>query len=654
MTNKKSRFQLYDKFRQGAIPTGADFGELIRSSVNVLDDGLDMPEDALLPIKVRGRGEYNHVLDFCDSEWNLQWRISQSVNDKPAETGLNFSANNSSRLFIEHEYGNVGFSTEQPSARLHISQLGNQDCIRIDDEAGDTSPFIIDSTGAMGLGTLAPGALFHLTNSGEQDCFRVDDKSEDDSPFVIKNDGNVGVGYSASLAKVAINGGLNVGGTADPGDKNASIQGNLVVYADTQLGVSDQQTITVPAQIQSVTVPDVSSKVVVNDSLQIKQNVAVTGSSELGTAAEDSVTINGNTTLNETLTVKKTVILGDVEAEADAEDGNVIIKSSATIDKNLTVTGALTVTGNIIAKDTEHVLGNVTLGDADEDIITIEGSLVSGHSSDKLEVNDALHVSETLNVDGNVTLGNSNTDTVTIEGTLTSGNSSGKLQLNDALHVSQTLDVVGDINIGDSLQLGASQKVTKIANALGAGTSSDTLLTEHAIHQILPKGSIIMWAGSATPVGWALCDGKDGRPNLLNKFIVGAGDTYDVGNAAGSLNTSMAAGADINISGSITVAKHRLTDEEMPPHRHGFNDYHWIDSGDTDDYGTPDGDDSGQRTTAANATFITGGVIEEGKLQAKGHSHTASMSSGSATVPQHDHTILPPYYALCFLIKVTG
>ena len=40
-----------------------------------------------------------------------------------------------------------------------------------------------------------------------------------------------------------------------------------------------------------------------------------------------------------------------------------------------------------------------------------------------------------------------------------------------------------------------------------------------------PIGLISMWSGAITylPQGWALCDGANGTPNLIDKFIVGAG-----------------------------------------------------------------------------------------------------------------------------------
>ena len=49
---------------------------------------------------------------------------------------------------------------------------------------------------------------------------------------------------------------------------------------------------------------------------------------------------------------------------------------------------------------------------------------------------------------------------------------------------------------------------------------------------VLPSGSIIMWSGAigSIPVGYLLCDGTNGTPNLKDSFVVGAGNTYSVGN----------------------------------------------------------------------------------------------------------------------------
>ena len=37
-----------------------------------------------------------------------------------------------------------------------------------------------------------------------------------------------------------------------------------------------------------------------------------------------------------------------------------------------------------------------------------------------------------------------------------------------------------------------------------------------------PSGTILLLSGSTIPSGWAKCDGNNGTPNLINKFVFGA------------------------------------------------------------------------------------------------------------------------------------
>jgi microcystin-dependent protein len=65
----------------------------------------------------------------------------------------------------------------------------------------------------------------------------------------------------------------------------------------------------------------------------------------------------------------------------------------------------------------------------------------------------------------------------------------------------------------------------------------DVPATTAYVHSVLPKGSIIMWSGvlETIPSGWALCDGNLGAsingqpiPDLRDRFVMGAGNIYDV------------------------------------------------------------------------------------------------------------------------------
>jgi hypothetical protein len=60
------------------------------------------------------------------------------------------------------------------------------------------------------------------------------------------------------------------------------------------------------------------------------------------------------------------------------------------------------------------------------------------------------------------------------------------------------------------------------------------------IGKLFPSGGIILWRGSiaSIPSGWALCDGNNGTPNLKDRFVVGAGNSYAVGATGGSTSAS--------------------------------------------------------------------------------------------------------------------
>jgi microcystin-dependent protein len=67
------------------------------------------------------------------------------------------------------------------------------------------------------------------------------------------------------------------------------------------------------------------------------------------------------------------------------------------------------------------------------------------------------------------------------------------------------------------------------------GTSTTQLATTAFVQNALPVGLITLWSGSiaSIPSGWALCDGTAGTPNLRDRFVVGAGSTYAVGDTGG-------------------------------------------------------------------------------------------------------------------------
>ncbi len=101
-----------------------------------------------------------------------------------------------------------------------------------------------------------------------------------------------------------------------------------------------------------------------------------------------------------------------------------------------------------------------------------------------------------------------------------------------------------------------------------------------------PSGIIVLWHGAIIniPVGWALCDGNNGTPDLRNRFIVMAGFVYAVDETGGNIShthpftstvhshtlpagTDIASGANIRNGSSNDVASGTTNStSSLPPY----------------------------------------------------------------------------------------
>lgn len=135
----------------------------------------------------------------------------------------------------------------------------------------------------------------------------------------------------------------------------------------------------------------------------------------------------------------------------------------------------------------------------------------------------------------------------------------------------------------------------------------------------LPSGSIILWSGSigSIPVGYVLCNGSNGTPDLRDRFVVGAGSTYAVDATGGS--------ADAIVVSHTHTATSVVTD---PGHTHAGTYLSPVGGG-----GGPGG---------AVAAYIAIPSATTGITVA-----TTNQSTGTSGTNAN----LPPYYALCYIMK---
>jgi hypothetical protein len=159
---------------------------------------------------------------------------------------------------------------------------------------------------------------------------------------------------------------------------------------------------------------------------------------------------------------------------------------------------------------------------------------------------------------------------------------------------------------------------TPVAPTASAGTNTTQIATTaFVLANGLPSGSIVIWSGSAgaIPSGFYLCNGSNGTPDLRNRFVVGAGSTYSVGDTGGSAN-------------AIVVSHTHTASVTDPGH------FHTVYANPGGGSGAFGGGSSGGATNINSDTKTTGitvGISTEG-------------ASGT-------NANLPPYYALCYIMK---
>ena len=135
-----------------------------------------------------------------------------------------------------------------------------------------------------------------------------------------------------------------------------------------------------------------------------------------------------------------------------------------------------------------------------------------------------------------------------------------------------------------------------------------TPMNASSLDAIVPNGVILMWSGNSDdiPDGWALCDGNNGTPDLRGRFIIGSGNEYP--------NKSVGGSATIDLT-----------------HIHEY-------SGETEQTKSTTRDRPGEYGSFQD-------IPQE--------RHTHGYSGKTEKAGNSKQNILPPYYALCYIMKIT-
>ena len=155
--------------------------------------------------------------------------------------------------------------------------------------------------------------------------------------------------------------------------------------------------------------------------------------------------------------------------------------------------------------------------------------------------------------------------------------------------------------------------VTAGSYLVGNGTSAMQEKTPEEVREhinaaasdaVVPVGGIILWSGAsnAIPTGWALCNGTNGTPDLRGRFVIGAGGSYSVGNTGGEE--------------SVT-----LTVKQLPAHSHSIG--------------------------VASIAQKSGGTFRSGTS----NYYSGIAGTSGETGQDAAHNNMPPYYALCYIMR---
>lgn len=137
------------------------------------------------------------------------------------------------------------------------------------------------------------------------------------------------------------------------------------------------------------------------------------------------------------------------------------------------------------------------------------------------------------------------------------------------------------------------------------------------LKKLIPPGTIVAWSGTGVPDGWALCDGTNGTPNLIDKFIKG-----------GSSNGATGGNEEIT-----------LTVNNLPPHNHTCSTDTHSHSISRSQYGYDNDGGSIQ-------TWTIGSDYTETTTQ-DSHSHTIGTTGLGEPIK-----IEPPYYTLMYIMRL--
>jgi len=373
---------------------------------------------------------------------------------------------------------------------------------------------------------------------------------------------------------------------------------------------------------------------------------------------------NQNTSGNAaTATVLETTrnfsISGEITANAQSFNGSGNVTLSATVDNNVIDEANLKISnsptnGRFLQCNT-GVSGGLTWAEVTvPSANTLSGTtLASGITASSIT---SLGTLTGLSVDGNVSV------TGTVDGRDLSSDGSKLDGIDSGAKDDQTKAEIDALNINADQLDGQHGSYYRNASNLNDGTVPDARLSSSSL---FVSGMIMLWSGStgSIPSGWVLCNGQNSTPDLRDRFIIGAGNNYNV-NATGGESSKLLGTANLpshthqlggNVGNANLSHSHSWsgTTDNNGSHSHDITDRSSQDSGDGyqgyREGSGGSGSNNVNSSTNGGHTHSVGGNTNS-QLGNHNHSLPATTSDQGGTMGQ-SFSILPPYYALCYIMK---
>ena len=178
---------------------------------------------------------------------------------------------------------------------------------------------------------------------------------------------------------------------------------------------------------------------------------------------------------------------------------------------------------------------------------------------------------------------------------------------------------------------------------------------------LVPLGGIVIWSGAIVdiPDNWQICDGTNSTPDLRNRFVVGAGDTYAVTDTGGS------ASMDLEHSHTLTsptasdgAHTHTQANATGGSHAHslGWNSPQAINKTIVYTFDTAvvnDGDTPHTHTLSGN-TSSDGSHEHTNPTTGSDGAHTHTIAdTGTDNQLSATQSNLPAYYALAYIQRMS-